>query len=504
MFLIGLELDVAEIRARAAQIAAISNASVALPLIMGIALALPLYELVAPDTKFASFALFLGISMSITAFPVLARILVERRMLKTDTGGVTLAAAAIDDVTAWLLVALATAITIAGSPGDIGVTIGLTALFCLVMAAGVRPVLARISTAYDEAGRVPGGWIALIFAGVLISAWATQEIGVALIFGAFVMGLIMPRHAGLTEDVTRRLEDFVVILLLPLFFVYTGLRTDVGLLNTPLLWVMTVVVLVVALVGKLAGAAIAARLTGFDWRSSAVIGTLMNARGMTELIVLNLALDTGVISQALFTMLVIMALVTTLIAVPLLRPLRPEERAGRAAGGGARGGAADVRGPVPGLQLPEEAVLVAPQNEGALPHLLALAEPLARSEPPRELIVARLLRPTRGRAARGGLQTERLLLEETTEQMNRRQLRADGARRGGARASRSSPRIPARTCPSWPRARRWHWSWWTATGRSSAGCRAATWGPCCARRRATWPSWWPGRACRWRRARPRP
>jgi Kef-type K+ transport system membrane component KefB len=418
MFLIGLELDLAEIRARAAQISAISNASVALPLIMGIALALPLYEALAPDTKFASFALFMGISMSITAFPVLARILVERRLIKRPIGGVVLAAAAIDDVTAWLLVALATAITVAGSPSDIVVTIALAALFCLFMVGIVRRGLARVSTAYDEAGRVPGGWIALIFAGVLLSAWATQEIGVALIFGAFVMGLIMPRHAGLTEDVTRRLEDFVVILLLPLFFVFTGLRTDLGLLNRPVLWVITVVVLLVALAGKLVGAALAARLTGFDWRSSAVVGTLMNTRGMTELIVLNLALDTGVISPALFTMLVIMALVTTLIAGPLLRLLDPKNELGVPIEEELEVARQLSMAQFPDLQLPEEAVLVAPQSDGAMPQLISLAEPLARSEPPRELIIAQLLRPTRGAAARGGLQTERRLLEETTNHLN--------------------------------------------------------------------------------------
>ena len=135
------------------------------------------------------------------------------------------------------------------------------------MALGMRPLLARASTAYDEAGRTPSGWTALIFAGILLSAYLTEEIGIALIFGAFVMGLIMPRHAGLTEDVTRRVEDFVVILLLPLFFVVTGLRTDIGLLDRPELWLITLALLAVALLGKLFGAALAARVAGFDWRA---------------------------------------------------------------------------------------------------------------------------------------------------------------------------------------------------------------------------------------------
>ncbi len=221
------------------------------------------------------------------------------------------------------------------------------------MALGVRPLLARASTAYDEAGRIPSGWTALIFAGVLLSAYLTEEIGIALIFGAFVMGLIMPRHAGLTEDVTRRIEDFVVILLLPLFFVVTGLRTDIGLLDRPELWLITVALLAVALLGKLFGAALAARISGFDGRSSAVIGVLMNTRGLTELIVLNLALEKGVISDALFAMLVIMALVTTLITGPMMKAARPAQRAGRSARGGARGGSRAVDG---GLPRPARAV----------------------------------------------------------------------------------------------------------------------------------------------------
>ena len=180
-----------------------------------------------------AFALFMGVSMSITAFPVLARILVERRMLKRPVGALVLACAAIDDVTAWFLIALATAVAVAGTGSDVVETIVLALAFCLVMGFAVRPLLSRVSSAYDEAGRVPGGWVALIFAGVLLSAYTTEEIGIALIFGAFVMGLVMPRHAELTEDVTGRIEDFTVTLLLPLFFAFTGLKTNMGLLDRP-------------------------------------------------------------------------------------------------------------------------------------------------------------------------------------------------------------------------------------------------------------------------------
>jgi Kef-type K+ transport system membrane component KefB len=428
MFLVGLEVDLSQLSGRVGQVAAISNVSVALPMMLGIAVALPIYEVVGPDKKFIAFALFMGVSMSITAFPVLARILVERRMLKRPVGALVLACAAVDDVTAWFLIALASAVAVAGSSAAVIKTIVLAAVFCLVMGLAVRPLLMRVSTAYDEAGRVPGGWVALIFAGVLLSAYATEEIGIALIFGAFVMGLIMPRHAELSEDVTRRIEDFVVTLLLPLFFAYTGLRTNVGLLDRPVLWLITGVLLVVAIVGKLFGATIAARFTGFDWRSSAVIGTLMNTRGLTELIVLNLALELGVISDALFAMLVLMALATTLMAGPALRLLDPRNELGAPVEEELEEAREVSLAEFPAVAIPEQSILLAPQGEGALPQLLALAEPLARSEPPRELIVARLVRPPRGAAMRGGLQTENRLLRDASWEVNQARLRLiDGA-----------------------------------------------------------------------------
>jgi Kef-type K+ transport system membrane component KefB len=396
---------------------AISNTSVALPMILGLAVALPLYPLLATDTKFVAFALFMGVAMSITAFPVLARILVERRMLKRPVGALTLACAAIDDVTAWFLIALATAVATSGSGGEVASTIALAVGFCLVMAFLARPLVARVSTAYDEAGRVPGGWVVAIFAGVLVSAFATEEMGIAVIFGGFVAGMIMPRHAGLTEDVTRRMEDFVVVLLLPMFFAYTGLKTDIGLLDRPVLWWITGLLIAVAIVGKFFGAAIAARLTGFDWRASAVIGTLMNTRGLTELIVLNLALEKGVISNALFAALVLMALVTTFMAGPLLKLFDPDNSFGAPLEEELEEARKLSRVEFPELAVPERSVLVACQAEDDLAPLLAIAEPLARSEPPRELILARLVRPTRGASARGALQTEDMLLREALDQV---------------------------------------------------------------------------------------
>src|SRR5205807_1568856 len=202
-------------------------------------------------------------------------------------GALALAAAAVDDVTAWFLIALATAVAGAGSSLVIVRTVALTVAFVAVAFLVLRPLLGRASIAYEEAGRVPVTWIAVIFATVLLGAYTTEKIGVAVIFGAFVIGLVMPRNAGFTDDITRRVEDFVVTLLLPLFFVYTGLRTNFLLLNRGSLVLITLVLIAVAITCKFGGAVIAARVTRLSWRESAVLGTLMNTRGLTELIVLN-------------------------------------------------------------------------------------------------------------------------------------------------------------------------------------------------------------------------
>lgn len=328
MFLVGLELDVRQLQGRVLQAVTISGTGVVVPMLVGMAVALPTYELVGPDNGFAGFAVFMGVSMSITAVPVLARILEERRMLKRPVGALTLASAAIDHLVAWVLIAIAIAIALAGSVADVIRTISLAAAFCLIMGFGGRRVVRRAANAYDRAGRVPINWITGIFAGVLVSAYITEEIGIALIFGAFIMGAIMPRHVALTEDVTHRVEDFVVLLLLPLYFAYTGLRTNVGLLDSPELILLTVALIAVAIACKFGGCMIAARASGIGWRESAVIGSLMNARGLTELIVLNLALEKGVISEALFASLVIMALVTTFMTGPLLTLLDPRNEFG--------------------------------------------------------------------------------------------------------------------------------------------------------------------------------
>jgi hypothetical protein len=277
--------------------------------------------------------------------------------------------------------------------------LGLAVLFSAVMALVVRRLVGRVSAAYDQAGRVPTGWVAAILVGVLLSAYVASWIGLAAIFGAFVMGLILPRRADLTQEVTRRLEDMVVTVLLPLFFVVTGLRVQLGLLDRPVLWLLTAALLGVAVAGKWVGASVAARYAGLQERESMALGALMNTRGLTELIVVTVGLNYGVVSPALFTMLVLVALVTTFMAGPALRLIDPRgelsvppEEELRAAPTVRQ---ADLDGPVP-----ERSILVAPLDEQNLDALVALAEPLARSQPLRGVILARLLRPPQ--AATGG------------------------------------------------------------------------------------------------------
>ena len=394
LFLVGMELDPRTLRGRIGQAAFISNASVAFPMALGFLAALPVYTLLSPDVRYLPFALFMGVAMSITAFPVLARILIERRMLRRPVGALAMAGAAIDDVTAWGLLALATAVAGTGSGIEVFQVMGLAGVFTAAMILVGRRLLGRVSQAYDEVGHVPTLWIGTIFVVVLLASFVAQQIGIAAIFGAFIVGLIMPRHAGLTEDVNRRVEDFVVMVLLPLFFVVTGLKTEVGSLDRPILWVLTLFLIAVAVAGKWLGAMLAARYGGFGLRDSAALGALMNTRGLTELIVLNIGLDIGVVSPALFAMLVIMALVTTFMAGPALRLLDPkgrlseppEEELRRAP----RTTEEELDAPVP-----SRSILVAPQDERNLDALLALAEPLAKATPPRELILVQLVMPSR-------------------------------------------------------------------------------------------------------------
>jgi Kef-type K+ transport system membrane component KefB len=321
MFMVGLELNAGHLRHRAHATVAISHASIVVPFVLGSLLALYLYpRLATSDVPFTSFALFMGVAMSITAFPVLARILTDRKMASTELGVVALTCAAADDVTAWCL--LAFVVGVAQARMESAVVVALLALiFIAGMFVVVRPVVARILArpAFQAPGRDA---IALALVCMLLSALTTEWIGVHAIFGAFLFGVVIPHTSALARALTERLEDLVVILLLPAFFAFTGMRTHVDLVSGAGEWLLCALIILVATTGKFAGSAAAARLTGMDWRTAASLGILMNTRGLMALIVLDIGLNMGVISPKLFAMMVIMAVVTTVATTPILDRVR--------------------------------------------------------------------------------------------------------------------------------------------------------------------------------------
>jgi Kef-type K+ transport system membrane component KefB/nucleotide-binding universal stress UspA family protein len=325
MFLIGLELNPKYLKDNLDIAILTSHVSILVPFSLGSLLAILLYPLVSnASVSFTAFALFLGAAMSITAFPVLARIITENNLQGTRLGTLALTCAAVDDVTAWCLLALAIAVTRTNSTIAALPTIIESVLYIAFMLTVVRWFLQRLATYYRRTGRLSQLVLAGIYMGVVTSALITEWIGIHLIFGAFLLGAVMPKNAGLVREIAEKTEDFVLIFLLPVFFAYSGLRTEIGLLNRPELWLLCLAVLAVAIAGKYIGTYIAARFCGIDNREASALGWLMNTRGLTELIVLNIGLSLGVISPLLFTMLVIMALVTTFMTSPLLELAYPK------------------------------------------------------------------------------------------------------------------------------------------------------------------------------------
>ncbi|MFE2292924.1 cation:proton antiporter [Streptomyces sp. NPDC059452] len=322
MFLVGLELDLKNLRGHSRVAVAVSQAGMLLPLALGSLLALAMYGGLAPDgVGRLPFVLFIAVAMSITAFPVLARILIDRDLYGTPLGALAMACAAVDDVIAWCLLAVVVALASAGSPMEAVVTAGLAVAFTAFLLYAVRPLLARAAA---RAGRVGDAAVLVaIFSGLSLSALATDLIGVHALFGAFLFGVVTPRGVPRIEVSAARLRAFTVPVLLPLFFVHTGLRTDIGgLTASPGLWLWAAAVLAIAFLGKWGGAAGAARLCRMPWRSALSVGALMNCRGLTELVVLNVGLELGVIGTELFTIMVLMALVTTAVTSPALTLLR--------------------------------------------------------------------------------------------------------------------------------------------------------------------------------------
>ncbi|HVU87376.1 MAG TPA: cation:proton antiporter [Pirellulales bacterium] len=324
MFLVGLELNAARLAGRAHAAVAVSHASIVLPFVLGAALALGLYPVFSHDgVPFTSFALFMGAAMSITAFPVLARILTDRKLDKTELGTVALGCAAADDVTAWCLLALVVGVAQA-KIGSAVLVIGGALAFIAFMFLIVRPLLGRLIPRMESRSDALSPLaISGTFLAVLLAALATEAIGIHAVFGAFLLGAVIPHDSRIAREFSMKMKDLVTVLLLPAFFAFTGMRTQIGLVSGWGNWLWCVAIILVATIGKFGGTLGAARLTGLKWREAAALGTLMNTRGLMELVVLNIGLDLGVISPTLFAMMIIMALVTTAATAPALEWLMP-------------------------------------------------------------------------------------------------------------------------------------------------------------------------------------
>jgi Kef-type K+ transport system membrane component KefB len=325
MFLVGLELNRKILRGRGHTAVLVSHSSIILPFILGVFLASHLYGTVSnTSVPFLSFALFMGAAMSITAFPVLARIVKEQNLQKTPLGAIAITCAAVDDVTAWCILAFVISIVRSGGVSSAIITTMLAMAYVGFMFTVGRALFNRIADHVEKRhqGQLTQSLVAAIFIGVICSSIITEMIGVHTLFGAFIFGVVMPDR-NLMRKMIAKIEDFTSIFLLPIFFAYTGLRTNFNLLIGPDMLVACVLVIMVATLGKFGGATTAARISGLGWRDASALGVLMNTRGLMELIILNIGLDLKVVSPALFAIMVIMALVTTFTTTPVLGLLYP-------------------------------------------------------------------------------------------------------------------------------------------------------------------------------------
>jgi Kef-type K+ transport system membrane component KefB len=318
MFIVGMDLNLQHIRQQAHAAVLVSHASIVVPFFLGVTLALFLYPWLAPPgISFNAFGLFIGVAMSITAFPVLARIIAERELTNTHLGSTAIACAAVDDVTAWCILAMIVALVRAGGVSGGLLTIALALFFIGVMLFVVKRQAERLA-----GGKLLNGIsktsVAWGLSFMFVSALCTEVIGIHALFGAFLAGVVMPARGSLANFMRERLETLTSVILLPLFFAFTGLRTQIGLLDDWQSWLMCIGIIAVATAGKLVGSMLAARWTGMSWQESFSIGALMNTRGLIELVVLNMGFDLGILSPKIFTMMVIMALTTTFMAGPLL------------------------------------------------------------------------------------------------------------------------------------------------------------------------------------------
>jgi Kef-type K+ transport system membrane component KefB len=318
MFIIGMELDLKILKNQAKEAVIISHASIIFPFSLGVGLAYYLYSTYSPDNiNFLSFSLFIGIAMSITAFPVLARIIQEKGITRTKLGSIALTCAAADDITAWCMLAVVIAIVKAGAIIGALFTVLMALFYVFFMLKLVRPFLKKFGDKYSSREGLSKPVVGIFFIVMLLSAYLTEVIGIHALFGAFMAGICMPSNVNFRVIFIEKLEDVSLVLLLPLFFVYTGLRTQIGLLADAHLWGICGIIICVAVTGKFAGGALSAKFVGQTWRDSLIIGALMNTRGLVELVVLNIGYDLGVLTPQVFAMFVIMALFTTFMTAPV-------------------------------------------------------------------------------------------------------------------------------------------------------------------------------------------
>ncbi len=328
MFLIGLEVDPQLLRRRGRVAVVTSQAGILVPFILGALLGLFLHPRLAPEgVSTLHFVLFMGTAMSITAFPVLARILSEHHMMRSNVGTMAMACAAVNDVAGWSILAVVVLLT---RSVEVGASVGLTFLgliaFGVVLWFVVRPLLRKMVGLYLQRGLLSNDLLALVLLLVVTSALASEKVGVHGLFGAFALGVVVPRGSEFIRALVAKMQDLVVVLFLPIFFALTGLKTQIGLLTGAEMWATCALVLLVAVAGKFGGTSLAARMSGLSWREAGALGVLMNTRGLVELVILNLGLELGIISPPLFAMMVIMALVTTIATTPILEWIYPAEQ----------------------------------------------------------------------------------------------------------------------------------------------------------------------------------
>ena len=414
MFLVGLELDPRLIRREGRRALLISLSGVIAPFVLGALIAVPLLPLnnggvfaesVASRPTTLAFALFMGAAMCITAFPVLARILVERGLYKTPLGTAALCAAAVDDVIAWTLLASVVGITRTGSAAQAGSAALLAVILAVFMFTVGRRFLALLAKRHEATGRLTVDQVATVIVGLLLSAYATEWIGIHSIFGAFIFGTVMPRDSRMTRELTDKIEDFTVVVLLPVFFAVAGLRTNIFAINSAELLRWMLLIIAAAIVGKLAGCGLAARFNGYSTRDSLALGTLMNTRGLTELVILSVGLSLGVLSDRTFAMMVIMALVTTFMAAPIINRIMPRKEMVRVLAGG-------------DPQPMASRVLVALGNPVNARALVDAGISLTSSQRPAELLLVRLIATPRAPEFRTGLRDEESQVDASLEAMN--------------------------------------------------------------------------------------